>query len=142
MDSTPPILQVAAKAAIMNSSGKVLIMREAPTGKNNVKVGQWGLIGGRIEPHETFMQGLKREVREETSLDVDIMRPLYVGEWHPVIHGQQYKIIAVFMLCKAQSDQVRSSPEHDLYEWINPKDRTKYAMMEPDCFVVDEIVNL
>ena len=134
-----PVLQVAAKAAIINSEGKVLILREAATGKNNTKIGHWGLIGGRIEPGETFIEGLAREVMEETGLRIQIDRPLYVGEWRPVIRNTPHQIIAVFMLCKNLDDKIYLSNEHDSYRWIDPKKRTDYKMMEPDCFVLDEI---
>lgn len=137
-----PVLQVAAKAAIINESGKVLILREAVTGKNNTKVGQWGLVGGRLNPGETFGDGLKREVSEETGLTVEVFDPIYLGEWHPVIRNVPHQIIAVFILCRSTTENVQLSVEHDAYEWIDPARRKAFNMMEPDCFVVDKLVGL
>ena len=137
-----PVLQIAAKAAIISPSGKILILREAATGNNNTKVGQWGLVGGRIELGEAFMDGLKREVIEETGLQIKVDRPLYVGEWRPIIHGVSHQIVAIFILCKSTAEDVRLSNEHDEYKWIEPTKRTDFVMMEPDCFVVDEVASL
>ena len=141
MPEQKPILQVAAKAAIVNSKGQVLIVREAANDKNNTKVGQWGLVGGRLNPGESFTDGLNREVKEETGLEVSPLNPLYVGEWYPIIKNVPHQIIAIFILCKTKNQEVKLSQEHDRYKWIDPAKRSDYPMMEPDCFVVDKLVN-
>lgn len=140
MGSLEMVLEVAAKAAIVNGDGLVLVGREAPTDINNTKVGKYGLIGGRLQHGESFFDGLKREVLEETGLKIIPVKPLYVGEWHPLIKGQKHQIIAVFMLCRPTSLKLRISREHDDLIWIKPEDRQTYRMMEPDCFVIDELV--
>ncbi len=142
MSGSSPVVQVAAKAAIISPTGKVLILREASTDLNNTKIGYWGLVGGRLKPGETFADGLAREVREESGLTVEVGHPVYVGEWHPVIGEIPHQIIAIFMLCKSASEHVSLSLEHDKYEWIDPSRRKDFAMMEPDCFVVDRLVDL
>ncbi len=131
------ILQrVAAKAVIVNGEGKVLIVREADTYDEGTKIGRYGLPGGRVEPGEKFFDGLKREVAEETGLEVEPLKPLYVGEWFPTIKGVPNHITAIFYICKALSTNVRLSEEHDHYEWIDPEQHTDFAMMEPDDDVV------
>jgi 8-oxo-dGTP diphosphatase len=137
--TSQPVLQVAAKAAIIDQNGRVLIVREAATDKNNTKVGLWGLVGGRLDPGEPFLDGLNREVLEETGLSVEPLRPLQVGEWSPLIGGIQHQIIAIFMLCKAVTHEIKLSDEHSEYAWVEPSKRQDYSMMEPDCFVVDAI---
>ncbi len=46
-----PITQVAAKAAIFNATGELLLVQEAAI-DTNTKAGQWGLPGGRMEEGE------------------------------------------------------------------------------------------
>jgi len=94
--------------------------------------------GGRVEPGEHFEEALKREVREESGLDVEIDYPIYVGEWRPVIKGVPHQIIAMFMVCKLTSDnKITLSSEHDKYLWINPKEHTQFDIMDPEDKVLD-----
>jgi 8-oxo-dGTP diphosphatase len=129
------VLRVAAKAVIGNDEGQVLILREGGKYDEGSKIGQYGLPGGRLNVGETFEDGLRREAKEETGLDIEPIKPLQVGEWHPVIKGIEHQIIAIFMLCKAKANKVVLSDEHDDYQWVNPADDLS-MMMEPDRSVV------
>jgi len=131
-----PILQVAMKAVIVHDD-KVLILREAATYGEGTQRGRYHMPGGRVEPGESFEDGLRREIREETGLEVTIEYPIYVGEWRPVIRGVPHQIVATFIVCKSESDKVRLSSEHDDYQWILPKDRKKYDIMDPEWDVID-----
>jgi 8-oxo-dGTP diphosphatase len=132
-------LRVAAKAVITNTKGQVLIVREAKTYKDGVKIGVYGMPGGRLEPGEAFLDGLAREVREETGLTVAAGQPLLVGEWCPVIRGVPHQIIAIFIACQSQSTAVQLSDDHDDYMWIDPHKRREYNIMSPDCDAVDAL---
>ncbi len=82
---------------------------------------------------------LAREVAEETGLKVKPIKPLYVGEWWPDIKGVSNHIVAIFVLCEAESNKVRLSEEHDHFEWIEPHDYRKYLFMQPDDLVVKAV---
>ncbi|HSD55849.1 MAG TPA: NUDIX hydrolase [Candidatus Saccharimonadales bacterium] len=127
-----PILQVAAKAVIVNDEGKVLIVRESVNDPNNTQVGLWGLPGGRLEPGEAFLDGLKREALEEVGLNIEAGRPLCMGEWHPTIQGIPHHIIAFFVRCKPLTTNVQLSDEHDAYEWLDLNELDKYALMDDE----------
>lgn len=142
MNNQQLILRVAAKAAVTNEKGEVLVVREAASDPDNTKVGKWGLVGGRIKAGESFMDGLKREVAEEIGVVVEPLKPLFVGEWRPVIRGVPHQIIAIFMHCKLTGSKITLSKEHDDFAWILPQERQKIVMVEPDCFVVDELAKL
>ncbi|MFZ1458596.1 MAG: NUDIX hydrolase [Candidatus Saccharimonadales bacterium] len=126
------ILKVAAKAVIMNAEGKILIVREADTYEEGTKIGKWGLPGGRIDDNEAFYDGLAREVMEETGLSVAPERPVYVGEWWPVIKDVPHHIVAMFILCSPLSDHVTLSDEHDDFAWISQDECASYQIMPPD----------
>jgi 8-oxo-dGTP pyrophosphatase MutT (NUDIX family) len=123
------ILQIAAKALLINKQGKLLILRESASHDTNTQAGHWQLPGGRVEPGESFFEGLSREVLEETGLCCEIGKPILVGEWHPVITGQ---IIGVFMQASVTSGKARLSDEHDELCWIDPKDWADYDIIVPD----------
>jgi len=133
-------LQVAAKALIENADGQILILREAATYKDGTHAGRYHLPGGRLEEGEAFYDGLAREVKEETGLTVEPIRPLHVGEWRPVIREVQHQIIALFMLCRTKETAFALSDEHDGALWIDPREYTKYNLLDPEDQVVESYV--
>ena len=132
--------RIACKAVIQYQS-KILILREAATYVDGTNVGRYHFPGGRIEPGGPFMDGLARKIMEETGLQVTYGKPLFVGEWIPVIRGEKNHIVAVFFLCTAQTDQVKLSSEHDKYEWIDPKTYREYDLMTPDDKVIETLLD-
>lgn len=133
-------LRVAAKAAIIYKN-KVLILREANTYKDGTNIGKYGLVGGRINPEESFFDALARETKEETGLKVELVKPVYVGEWWPNIKGQKNHIVAVFVLCNSKTDKVILSEEHDSYEWVDAKTLPEFSMVEPDRTVAEQVLS-
>jgi len=130
-------LRVAAKAVIMNDKHQILILREAGYDEGT-QTHLYGLVGGRINADESFFDGLRREVREETGLtEIDVVKPLFVGEWYPTIKGVKNHIVVMFMLCEAHDDNVKLSEEHDNFVWLSRADCAKYRFMEPDNEVID-----
>lgn len=134
------VLNVAAKAVIVNQEGKVLIVRESTGHDTNTRAGLYGLPGGRLNDGESFFDALQREIMEEVGLKITPVRPVYVGEWRPTIKGVPHQVVAVFMICQTKTTEVRLSEEHDDFAWINPAKRTEYDFMEPDNVVIDEYV--
>jgi ADP-ribose pyrophosphatase YjhB (NUDIX family) len=63
---TPPT--VAVGAFVFDPEGRVLLVeRGSPPGE-----GLWSVPGGKLEPGETLVQAVAREVREETGLVVEV----------------------------------------------------------------------
>jgi 8-oxo-dGTP diphosphatase len=59
-------------AVVRDDSGRILVVRRARPPSQ----GLWSIPGGRVEPGETLAEAARREVREETGLDVDIQQIL------------------------------------------------------------------
>ncbi len=136
------IKQRIACIAVIQYRSKVLILREAATYTDGVNLGRYQLPGGRIEPGEPFLDGLAREVFEETGLHVTIGKPIFVGEWFPVIRGEQNQIVGMFFACTARSSRVRLSTEHDDYQWIDPTTYEQYNLVTPEDQVLHEYLLL
>jgi 8-oxo-dGTP diphosphatase len=135
----PTKLNVAVKAVITNAENKVLIVRES-SADSNVQVGLWGFPGGKIDPEEPFEDGLKREVKEETGLEITRGEPLHVGEWWPRPRASKlsHHIVGIFFKC-APADpvaEVHISEEHDGSAWVTAETLGEYPMMSPD----DEVI--
>lgn len=127
-----PILFVAQKAIVVNKN-KVLIIREAPSYKDGTNIGKWGVPGGRIKPEEHIVDALKREVLEETGLDVKIGVPVHVDEWFPQVRGELWHIVATFRVCTlARIRDIRLSDEHDSFQWIESNEVENHNLMVED----------
>jgi|SRR3989344_7858866 len=121
-------LFVATKAFIEHD-GKILILRESNRYAEGTNANRYGMPGGRVKPGEPFDQSLVREIKEETGLTVTLGAPFYVGEWRPVVSGQQWQIVGIFFSCQAESDGVTLSEDHNDFVWISPTDADKHNLI-------------
>jgi 8-oxo-dGTP diphosphatase len=137
------LLRVAAKAVIVNSEGRVLILREAGTYAEGTNTGKYHVPGGRLEPGEAFLDALHREIQEETGLEgVEVGEAIHVDEWRPVINGTQQQIVGVFILCKYKGGDVTVSEEHDEAIWMNPDERDKFDLLPAERGAIDAFLKL
>ena len=124
-----PKLFVATKAFI-NYKGKILILKESKQYKDGSNAGKYDVAGGRVRFGQHFKDSLLREIKEETGLTVTIGKPFFVGEWRPVVRGEQWQIVGAFFECFSNSEKVNLSEDHESYVWIDPQDYKKYDLTE------------
>jgi 8-oxo-dGTP diphosphatase len=122
-------LFVATKAFVLFQN-KVLLLRESSQYQDGSHAGKYDIVGGRVIPGQRFDESLLREVKEETGLTVTIGRPFYVGEWRPVVRGEQWQIVGTFFECFTDSDKVILSEDHTDYQWIDPKEYYRYELID------------
>jgi 8-oxo-dGTP diphosphatase len=67
---------VGVGAAIWNNRHEVLLIRRT----KEPRKGQWSLPGGKVEFGESLHLALKREIREETGLEIEIVGLIDVAE--------------------------------------------------------------
>lgn len=105
------VSQIVQTAVLLNSDGNVLILR-TPEGK-------WQLPGGRLNEGESWEDGLRREIREETGIaDVEILSITMVDNWEfrgALMYG-------VYFLCRTSEAKVIISDEHTAFRWIGRDD--------------------
>lgn len=123
-----PKLFVATKAFI-KYQGKILILRESTKYEDGSNSAKYDVVGGRIKPGQNFRESLLREIEEETRLKVKVGRPFHVGEWRPIVRGEQWQIVGTFFECETDSDKVILSEDHDDYQWINPEEFKNYPVI-------------
>jgi 8-oxo-dGTP diphosphatase len=121
-------LWVATKA-FLKYKGKILILRESGKYEDGTNAARYDVVGGRINPGQKWDESLLREIKEETGLSAEIGKPFYVGEWRPVVRGEQWQVVGTFFECKVNSDKVTLSKDHDGYLWIKPEDFKKYNLI-------------
>lgn len=129
-----------ATKALVECGGKVLILRESGSYQDGTNAGGFDVPGGRLKPGERFDEALKREVLEETGLEVRVGKPIAVNEWRPIVRGERWQIVGIFFECHASITDVRLSPDHDAYEWISPVDYHTYPLIDNLKPVFDQYV--
>ena len=108
---------LAVSAAIIRD-GKVLVVRRA----RNPALGIYTLPGGAVETGETLMQAVTREVREETSLDIEPVA--LAGHREAIVRDAQGRVERHFViLCFAArwlSGEPVLNEELDDARWLDP----------------------
>ena len=100
-------LPVSAKAVLVDAD-RVLL------GRNDR--GEWELPGGQLEPGERIADAIRREVLEETGLQVTVGDLLLVDTFEPVA-GQTVLIVAHAAFIDAHQP-LRPSEEHEELAWV------------------------
>ena len=108
---------LAVSAAIIRD-GKVLVVRRA----RQPALGIYTLPGGAVETGETLMQAATREVREETSLEIEPVA--LAGHREAIVRDAQGRIERHFViLCFAarwRSGEAVLNEELDDARWLEP----------------------
>jgi 8-oxo-dGTP diphosphatase len=111
-------LYIGTKALIVRN-GQVLVIREAQYDEGTEE-GKWDVPGGRIQPEKSLHEGLRREIREESGLEVVPGEVLGVFETFPVIKGEPCHIVRIYYRCTSAAGEVLIGSDHDAFEWIDP----------------------
>lgn len=76
-----PLLSVGVSVLIQDETGRVLLQRRGDDGL-------WGVVGGGLEPGESFLEAAHRELLEETGLECPHLAPLPLEE--ALVSGPQF----------------------------------------------------
>lgn len=126
---TKRLFEVPAKAAVLKD-GKVLILKRASGQIRSADM--YDFPGGAVERGEKITDGLKREIKEETGLEVEIGPAISVAdsEKEYSLDGKGGKMMNIFTKCIGflayyKSGEIKLSDEHQSYEWLSMDDAIK-----------------
>ena len=68
-------IMIGVGAVIEDEDGRILLVKHVPE-RGGFWQGKWICPGGELESGETIEEGIKREVTEETQLEIDLLEPL------------------------------------------------------------------
>ena len=109
-------LQVGVKILISNENGKFLFLRRSHQ-VESTKHKLWDLPGGRIYPQESLHEALKREVKEETNLELLKVDRL-LGAQDIFVKQKDLHVVRLTYEGKA-SGEVSLSDEHEEFKWAS-----------------------
>ena len=104
-----------AVKALIQYNDKFLVLK-----KDDFVGGEYEVPGGRKNVDEADDIALKREVSEETSLDIEIIRQL--NDWSLKLVKKGIQLEGKTYFCKSVSDKVILSDEHLSYKWVSKKE--------------------
>ena len=117
--------QAITACVFLHKKGKLLIAKRS--GSSKFLPGKYELVGGYIEFGETIEEGLKREVKEELGVDINIENPFYVFTYISERGDKHAVEICYFAKMLDPSQPIKlDQREHSEYRWISKNEVDNY----------------
>ena len=110
------ILQVGVKVFLRNKEGKYLLIKRSPVKYPDVK-DPWDIVGGRIDAGSQLLENLKREVKEETELQI-ISEPILVAA-QDIMPNPGKHIVRLTYIADTEGESVLDTVENTEYRWLS-----------------------
>lgn len=123
MSSKDYLFEVVVGVVKCQKRGFLLVRRS----ENESLSGKWEFGGGAVEHNESLKQAVKREMNEETGLNVEIVDrgDPYFDEYSK---GGNLKLHP-FLLEVDEDDEVELSHEHDRHKWLEIEEIHRFDTM-------------
>ena len=128
-----PVPHHQVTAGIIWRNGRLLITRRPPKG---LLGGLWEFPGGKQEPGEALEDCLKREIREELGINVEVGVHLTSVE-HAYTH---FRITLHAFECRYRGGRIWLIGA-DAYQWILPRELDRFALPAADHKIIDILKN-
>ena len=116
---------VSCAGLVTNDEGKILLVKSPLRG--------WEYPGGIIEPGETFQEALRREIREEAGVEVEITG--FIG----ICNNIEKNIVNIDFTCRYIGGDLVTSEESSQVEWFT---REEALMAITDPLIKKRFINM
>jgi ADP-ribose pyrophosphatase YjhB (NUDIX family) len=121
MDTSKNV-QVGVKIFLKNNAGKYLLLKRSLKKYAKV-VGSWDIVGGRIKYGTKLIDNLRREVKEETQLEITSDPVLICAQ--DIISETYGHIVRLTYVGSTEGELVLDEEENIEYKWLS-LDEIKY----------------
>jgi 8-oxo-dGTP diphosphatase len=115
--------------------GRILLVER---GKEPLK-GYWSIPGGIVETGEKLVEGIRREVLEETGLDIEPYSMFEIFERiMPDREGKpEYHYVLIDYLCRRLSGQPTAASDVSRVAWVSESELGGYRLTEGTLGVIE-----
>ena len=122
-----PDRPVVGVGGVVVLSGRALIVKRA----HEPRKGEWSLPGGIVELGETLVEAARREILEETGLDVEVGPVVEVFDRvHRLEDRVQYHFVIVDYLCTPIGGTLRAGDDALEVAWAGADETARYGINE------------
>jgi 8-oxo-dGTP diphosphatase len=124
---------IVGVGGVVVRDGKAVIIKRA----NEPYKGQWSIPGGRLELGESLVDAVRRELREETGLDVQV-GPL-IDVFERILRdddGVRYHFVIVDYLCTCIGGSLCAGDDAADAMWVASDDLATYDIRESAVAVI------
>src|SRR5262245_12294778 len=120
-----PAGPVVGVGAVIVRDGKALIVKRA----HEPRKGEWSLPGGRVELGESLEDATRREIKEETGLDVEVGPIVEVFDRVHRLDGRiRYHFVIVDYLCQSRDGAAQAGDDADDVAWVTAEELETYGV--------------
>lgn len=120
--------------AIIIVNGKILVTQRSENMSLPLK---WEFPGGKLEENESHIDCIKREIKEELSIDIEVLEQLSSS----IYDYGAFKINLIPFFAKYISGEIKLT-EHKDYKLLNKVDLLKMDWAKADLPIVEEFLKL
>ncbi len=123
---------IAVRVILSNENGEILFLKRKNTNYAN---GKWCLPGGKIEAFQKAEDVCKKEIKEETNLDISKIKFLFYNDDLPIKNESDMHFLGLYFTANF-SGKIMLNEESSEFSWINPNELNKFDI----AFNQDKIV--
>ena len=119
---------IVGVGGVLIHQGRALLIRR---GRPPLK-GQWSIPGGGLQVGETIAEGIRRELKEETGMEVEVLDRL--GVFERVMRDPsgrvQYHYVLIDHLCELKGGTLRAGGDASDAMWVLEEELGKFSLTD------------
>lgn len=131
--------QVSTGGLIFNDKKEALFIKRAKT--EDFRPGSWELPGGGSDFGEAPEEALKREIKEECGIDIEVLNPLTVETYFMENPEEKIQRVEIIFYCKMidRKQKISLSFEHSDFKFLSLENLGELKLSEYMKSVIDDI---